>query len=119
MSDPAVVAAALPDYDLDSTSQRFCPDCGYDLRGLTSGRCPECGLLIDDAALAASPIPWAHRKRIGRGRAFWRTLVMVTVRPKRLAAAAALPVDYRDAQRFRQIVVLVASLPFIAALIAL
>src|SRR2546430_12165891 len=100
MSDP-VAATARPTDALDSTPQRFCPDCGYDLRGLTSGRCPECGLLIDDAALAASPIPWVHRRRIGRVRAFFRTLMLTTFRPKRLAAAAAVPVDYREAQRFR------------------
>src|SRR2546421_12277382 len=103
MSDPAAAAAALPDYDLDSTPQRFCPDCGYDLRGLTSGRCPECGLLIDEAALAASPIPWVHRRRIGRLRALYRTLMLTAVRPGRLAAAAAVPGDYPDAQRFRHV----------------
>src|SRR5438477_13137741 len=95
---------------------RFCPDCGYDLRGLSSERCPECGLSID-AAMVESPIPWAHRARIGRLRAFRRTVILATFRPKRLAAAVAVTVDYADARLFRRLVVLQVSLPFVIALI--
>jgi hypothetical protein len=113
MSD---ATAAIP-LDSEAAPQRFCPDCGYDLRGLTSDRCPECGLKIDDAAMAASPIPWVHRQRIGRARAFWRTLLVTTFRPRRLASAAAMPVDYRQAQRFRRWIIVLTSLPFVAAIL--
>jgi hypothetical protein len=97
-----------------STVDRFCPECGYDLRGLLSDRCPECGLAID-AASSTSPIPWSHRARIGRLRAFRRTVILATFQPKRLAGAAAVPVDWRDAVLFRRLVVILASLPIVVA----
>jgi hypothetical protein len=106
------VSAGAPAVSID----RFCPDCGYDLRGIASERCPECGLKRGQS-LVESPIPWAHRDRIGRPRAFGRTVILATFTPKKLAAAAAVPVDYRDAALFRRIAVLLASLPLAAALI--
>jgi hypothetical protein len=96
------------------TVDRFCPECGYDLRGLASERCPECGLAID-AASSTSPIPWSHRARIGRLRAFRRTVILATFQPKKLAAATAVPVDFRDAVLFRRLVVIQTALPIIAA----
>jgi len=116
MSETPAAADAV-NFSADAAPQRFCPDCGYDLRGITSDRCPECGFKIDDASMAASPIPWVHRRRIGRARAFWRTLLLTTFRPKRLAGAAAMPVDYREAQRFRRWIIILTSLPFIAAIL--
>jgi len=94
----------------------FCPQCGYDLRGLGSGRCPECGLAIDaPTAGAASRIPWVHGARIGRWRAFWRTAWEATVRPSRLAADVAKPVELRDALAFRRAVVWVVWIPIALA----
>jgi hypothetical protein len=88
---------------------RFCPDCGYDLRGIDSDRCPECGLGLHGAAGFA--IPWSHRQEMGRARAFWRTVRLAAVHPKSLATAAGEPVEYAAAQRFRWLVVALASLP--------
>ncbi len=96
------------------TSGLFCPACGYYLRGIESERCPECGLAIDRATIGLSVIPWTHRKRIGRFRAFWRTVEMAVRSPGKLAQDVARPVSYRDAQLFRWIVVLVAALPLCA-----
>lgn len=78
----------------------LCPACGYDLRGSDSGRCPECGLEIDRNALQTSAIPWAHRKSIGRIRAYWRTVWQITLGSRKLAHEAAKPQDPRDGAAF-------------------
>ena len=92
----------------------FCPACGYSLRGITSERCPECGLTIDRSSTAMSRIPWSHRVRIGRFRAYWRTNLIAILRPGRLADEIRRPVDFRDAQRFRHVTVLLAWAPLVA-----
>jgi hypothetical protein len=78
----------------------LCPRCGYDLRATTAERCSECGLAVDRAALAESGFPWAHRGRLGRARAFAKTLWQVTVDDRRLRHEMAKPQDPRDARRF-------------------
>lgn len=92
----------------------FCPGCGYDLRGLPAGRafrCPECGMEIDPAAMRRSLIPWVHRAEIGRWRAYWRTVWMVTRRPGAVAAEAAKPLGMGDVEGFRRVTVLLVFLP--------
>ena len=83
----------------------FCSGCGYNLRGIASSRCPECGQPIDWAALRLPRIPWAHRRAIGRIRAYWRTVWWVTIRPAEIGKEAARPVSYRDGQVFRWVTV--------------
>jgi hypothetical protein len=100
----------------DDSLERFCPDCGYDLRGIASQRCPECGLAIDSDAIL-SRIPWHHRARTGWLRAFRRTLLLATFRPRRLAGASTGPVDFSESEYFRRLVVGLASLPLVAALL--
>jgi hypothetical protein len=97
-----------------TTVDLYCPACGYSLRGIASDRCPECGLTIDRSSAAMSRIPWSHRVRIGRFRAYWRTNVMAILRPGRLADEIRRPVDFRDAQRFRHITVSLAWAPLVA-----
>jgi hypothetical protein len=79
----------------------LCPNCGYNMRAATSDRCSECGLVIDRAALRESGFPWAHRKRIGRVRAFLKTVWYVTIDSKRIRHELARPQDARDARWFR------------------
>jgi hypothetical protein len=93
----------------------FCPSCGYSLRGIDSELCPECGFKVDRSAAAVSRIPWEHRRRLGRVRAYWRTMWMST---RVVAGDMVRPVNYRDARRFQLITVLIASLP-LAAMAAL
>lgn len=94
-----------------------CPKCGYNLRGLREYRCPECGESFDPAALSETTLPWAHRRRLGRIRAYWRMVEIVTIRPGELAAQLAYPMNYCDAQRFRGVTVFLAWLPLLIATI--
>jgi hypothetical protein len=111
---PAATAGVVAD-DVDL----YCPECGYHLRGIEAiTRCPECGLSIDREGVARSQIPWVHRTHIGRIRAYWRTLLLATLRPRKLAAEAAGRVEFRDAQRFRLVTASVAAAPFVAGAIA-
>ncbi len=87
-----------------------CPDCGYALRGIEqSDRCPECGLVIDRTEAGVSRIPWSHRRRLGRVRAYWATVWLATFHPKRLAEELNRPVRFADSQSFRAVTVLLAA----------
>lgn len=94
----------------------YCPNCGYDLRALDGDVCPECGLHIDRATLGTSRIPWTHRARIGRARAYLRTVWLATAHGNELAQERARAVGYGDAQRFRWITVALTVLPVAAVL---
>src|SRR4051794_5575478 len=87
-SDPAAAAV-------------LCPACGYDVRSATSDRCSECGLVLDRSAATASNIPWAHRGRIGRLRAFVKTVWVVTVDARSIRHELGRPQLSGDADRFR------------------
>lgn len=98
----------------DAGGDLFCPACGYNLRGTRSAHCPECGLAVDRELLAASRIPWVHRRRIGRWKAYWRTNFLAMFHPARLAEEMERPVSLSDAQRFRHVTVLAAFVPLAA-----
>jgi hypothetical protein len=93
------------------TTELHCPACGYNLFGIESEKCPECGLEIDRTQAAISRIPWEHRDRIGSIRAFFRTVILATIHPKKLAAEMNRPVSYAHAKRFRHICAILAWLP--------
>jgi len=95
----------------------YCLDCGYDLRGSTSARCPECGFALELLRTGESQIPWAHRREMGRFRAYWKTVWLVMRWPKRFCSEIARPVSYRDSQRFRWLTVLHAFPPVLVAAI--
>src|SRR3954466_6785156 len=102
-------AVPQPTQASDVAETLYCPDCNYDLRGIgEADRCPECGLAIDRDELATSRIPWVHRHRIGRFRAYWRTVWLAMVRTKSLGREVHRPVAYADAQRFRVVTCLLA-----------
>lgn len=100
-------------------SALLCPACGYDLRGSDSPRCPECGLEIDRTALQTSAIPWAHRKSIGRFRAYWRTIWQITLGSRKLAHEAAKPQDPRDGAAFVRVTGVLLSILLLAGAIVL
>ena len=89
----------------DVAVEIFCPYCGYNLRGLNLERCPECGKTFSPDELRRSQLPWTHRAAIGRRKAFWRTVGMVTFHPGRFCREIAWPVDHRGAQKFRWLVI--------------
>lgn len=91
-----------------------CPACGYDLRGMTEDRCSECGLVIDRAALRRSAFPWAHRRSVGRVRAFLKTVWLVTADSAALRMEAAKEQSVRDAVWFTRWVAASLSLCFVA-----
>jgi hypothetical protein len=96
----------------------FCPACGYDLRAIDSDRCPECGLLIDRTATGQSTIPWSHRHRLGRLRAYWRTCLLVFFRPQQFRAEMDRPVSLADARAFRRVTVWIAYVPIALVVLA-
>ena len=92
-------------------AELFCPHCNYNLSYTESPRCPECGEPFDPAHLAVSQIPWVHRKQIGRIRAYFRTLRLVALHPKKLSAEISRPPLYPDANRFRWLNILLTLVP--------
>lgn len=97
----------------------YCPQCGYDVRAASRGECPECGQAIDLAELRQSQIPWSHRGRIGRVRAYVRTVWRATFRTHAFCAEAVRPVDYRDARRFQLVTVALAYVSLVGILAAM
>lgn len=110
-------AALLPGAE-PITDELLCPACGYNLRGLTINRCPECGQDFDPADLIVSRIPWAHRRRNGRLRAYWQTVWLVMLRNRQFCRECYRPVRYTDAQKFRWVTVLHAYLPLLVGTLA-
>jgi hypothetical protein len=102
--------------ELTATPPRtvLCPSCGYDLRGMTGDRCSECGLVIDRDALRRSGFPWAHRKALGRVRAFLKTVWLATADSESLRMEAAKEQSVRDAAWFARWVAVSLSLCFLA-----
>ncbi len=96
-----------------------CPECVYDLRGSTSPRCPECGFSLHVLRTPESQLPWFHRRKLGRMKAYWQTVWMVAIRPKRLCLELAREVSYPDSQRFRWFTCLHAYATILAASAAL
>ena len=97
----------------------LCPGCGYDLRATAGDRCSECGLEIDRAALERSGFPWAHRRSVGRLRAFLKTVWLVTIDSKRLRYETAKCQSSRDAAAFRRWVAVLLTICFAAAVVML
>src|SRR5688572_22830692 len=110
--DPALAAPA------DATTHDvFCPSCGYNLRGTTSDRCAECGLTFDRASLSDSSIPWSHRQRIGRIRAYVRTAWLVFRRPTLVGREAAKPQSWADAVAFRRVTTTIVFLALVVTMV--
>jgi hypothetical protein len=99
----------------------FCHACGYSLVGLAGDRCPECGAAFNPSDLPYARVPWLHRRRIGRVRAYWQTVRQVAWRPTAFAGELCRPVRISadDARRFRSTTAYVAATAITAAIGAL
>ena len=97
----------------------LCPECGFDLRGTGSERCGECGLEIDREALSVSGIPWAHRRRLGRVRAYVTTAWQIAIDRKALRYEAGKPQDVADGRAFRRVTGALLGLDLAAAFLAI
>ena len=84
----------------------YCVRCGYHLRGVVGDRCPECGYDLAGLRSTESGLPWAHRRTIGRLRAYWATVWAVTVRTREFCEEHAREVSYRDARLFQWVTIL-------------
>ena len=99
-------AAPVPEeYDV------FCHSCGYSLVGLAGDRCPECGTPFNPNELPYARVPWLHRRRIGRIRAYWRTVRQVVLGPQAFSEELCRPVriSAADARRFRHVTIYLAA----------
>jgi hypothetical protein len=94
---PSEVPARLPAIPADI----YCVKCAYNLFGCVSDRCPECGRSLANLRNPESRIPWVHRRRIGRMRAYWRTVWMVTFSGRGFYDEYARPLRISDARRFQ------------------
>lgn len=90
----------------DFPADLHCPHCAYCLQGLTGDTCPECGQSVASLRSTVSRIPWQSRREIGRFRAYWRTVWMVTFKNKLFCEEYARPVSYPDARRFQFVTIL-------------
>jgi ribosomal protein L37E len=97
----------------------YCTRCAYNLFGCVSDRCPECGRSLANLRSPESRIPWVHRRRIGRLRAYWQTVWMVTFGGQGLYDEYSRPLRISDARAFQWVtlsLVLAAAISVVVAL---
>lgn len=98
---------------VEHVAEMLCPDCNYNIRGVESDRCPECGIDITDVKLRKSQIPWVHRGEIGRFRAYWKTVWVVSIPDRAFANEIGRPAHLADAKLFRWLTIPIAFVPFV------
>ncbi len=112
MSSPFITLES-PSVPIDA--DLLCGHCGQNLRGVSSDRCPECGYRFDRARTLGANIPWEQRRRLGRFRAYWRTVRLITFHGP--AQTDDAEVTLRAARRFRNITVFLVSATVLASII--
>jgi len=97
----------------------LCDECGYSLVGIQSDRCPECGKAFEPTELPFARIPWLHRRKIGRTKAYLSTVRMVLFRPRAFAMELLRPVriSIADARLFRRATIRIASGAIVATIL--
>jgi hypothetical protein len=103
---------------LDPDAALLCPACGFDLRATEGERCGECGLEIDRAALRVSGIPWVYRKRMGRVRAYLKTVWRFSVDAQSVRHEASKPQDVADGRAFGRVTGCIVAIALLAVFAA-
>src|SRR5439155_17849799 len=85
----------------------LCEGCGYSLVGLMGDVCPECGRRFDPKELPLARVPWLYRSRLGKVRAYLKTVWAIAARPRDFAVELTRPVriSAKDAYAFRKVTV--------------
>lgn len=99
----------------------FCDKCGYNLRGLKQPVCPECGTPFKPRHAAASQLPWKQRETRGFFDAYWSTVRLVIMQPKKfgLEVWEGGRLSHKEGNAFRWATILHAYLPLTAVWISL
>ena len=97
----------------------YCPVCGYNLYGAPGDKCPECGHCLANLRSPICQIPWERRKELGRFRAYWRTVWMVTFRNTPFCEEYAKSVRVCDARVFKCVSILHVYIPLLLATVVL
>ena len=97
---------AEPQPEVQLGKDIYCPMCGYNLYGAPGERCPECGHRLDNLRSPTVQIPWERRRELGRIRAYWQTVWMVTFQNLRFCEEYAKSLDVSAARLFRWITLL-------------
>lgn len=113
-ASPSAPHAASPTAPDAGDVAARCPGCDYILTGLTENRCPECGRRFEPHEVIASRIPWEHRRRIGRVRAYLRTVWLATFDTRTLVSERDRPLQAGAARGFWFITSVLAWLPTLA-----
>jgi hypothetical protein len=94
----------------------FCEKCGYNLRGLKEPICPECGAEFKPSKLlGASQLPWKQREVTGFLDAYWHTVALVLLHPRRFGTEVwdGGRIHMRDARAFQWYTVAHAYFPLL------
>src|SRR5262245_52254238 len=79
----------------------LCGPSSHNLRGVPPVPCPASGVPFDRSRILLPNIPWEQRRYLGRFRAYWATVRLITFRPAKLATAVDA-VTLRAARSFRR-----------------
>jgi hypothetical protein len=101
---PAQIARPSPAEPVPDEFDLLCERCGYSLIGLSSDQCPECGTRFNPNDLPLARVPWLYRARLGRVKAYARTIRAILSHPAAFAAEICRPVriSAADALSFRR-----------------
>lgn len=93
----------------------YCPSCSYNLFGTTSDKCSECGYDLSGLRNPEPLIPWVRDRQRDRYLAYWKTVFLVTFRPRRFAEAYAGKLRISDARKFQLVTALHVYLPILVS----
>src|SRR5665213_420762 len=118
-----IVANRVLQYDAASEVPEeydpLCKGCGQSLLTVSTDRCPGCGKIFEADQLPFARVPWLHRRKIGRMRAYVQTFRRVLLEPREFATELCRPVRISivDARLFRNTSIWIATAALAVALL--